>query len=255
MSVADASMPAEDELLLDVADAVTRGQEVEWERCARLATSANRHALANLRALSGLFAVRVPHPREAARASRRRRLTRARRLRAAATAAAAGLGWLVVSRLDQRRAVARAAASLARAEGTRAVRRSVNRTVTLGCGSPATLLVPDAESRALDFVDLIATIPPLPRTSAVVHVLETARGAVRVSPDDSTSCFPLLPPEDAAWVAETGTDVVVPILGPGASLLGVLVVGQRFDGRVVRQADLPLLEALGVSAGLILARV
>ena len=54
---------------------------------------------------------------------------------------------------------------------------------------------------------------PPPRASAVIHVLETAGdgGMLRVRPVDSTSCFPLLPPEDAAWVAETGAYVVVPV--------------------------------------------
>ena len=35
------------------------------------------------------------------------------------------------------------------------------------------------------------------------------------------------------------------LLVPAQVPFGVLVVGRRFDGRVVRQADLPFLEALG----------
>ena len=38
-------------------------------------------------------------------------------------------------------------------------------------------------------------------------------------------------------------------------MLGVLMVGRRLDGRVVRSVDLPFLEALGATAGLALARL
>ena len=47
------------DLVTDVADALTRNQEVQWEGCARLATPANRRALDNLRALAGAFKDRI----------------------------------------------------------------------------------------------------------------------------------------------------------------------------------------------------
>ena len=65
----------------------------------------------------------------------------------------------------------------------------------------------------------------------------------------------MLPPDEAAWVTETGADVIVPAPGPGTDVLGVLVVGRRLDGRLVRSLDLPFLEALGAAAGLALARL
>ena len=46
-----------------------------------------------------------------------------------------------------------------------------------------------------------------------------------------------------------------PVPGPGTDVLGVLMVGRRLDGRVVRSVDLPFLEALGAAAGLALARL
>ena len=78
---------------------------------------------------------------------------------------------------------------------------------------------------------------------------------MRVEPNGRPSVFPLLPPDEAAWVAETGADVIVPVPGPGTDVLGVLVVGRRLDGRLVRSVDLPFLEALGAAAGLALARL
>ena len=45
-----------DDLVLDVADALSLNQRVEWERCEMLATPAERRALDNLRALARAFA-------------------------------------------------------------------------------------------------------------------------------------------------------------------------------------------------------
>ncbi len=46
-----------DDVVLDVADALSLNQRVEWERCERLAAPAERRALGNLRALAQAFTV------------------------------------------------------------------------------------------------------------------------------------------------------------------------------------------------------
>ena len=164
--------------------------------------------------------------------------------------------WILPETADQRQALADAAGALAQAGRITTVGEAVTRTVRRGCGSPATLLVADdAETPAGGFSAPQARVAPLSRQTAIVHLLETAGGPVRVEPNGRPSVFPLLPPEEAAWVAETGADVIVPVPGPGTDVLGVLVVGRRLDGRVVRSVDLPFLEALGAAAGLALARL
>ena len=164
--------------------------------------------------------------------------------------------WILPETADQRQALADAAGALAQAGRITTVGETVTRTVRRGCGSPATLLVADdAETQAGGFGATQARIAPLPRQAAIVHLLETAGGPVRVEPAGQPSVFPLLPPDEAAWVTETGADVIVPIPGPGTDVLGVLVVSRRLDGRLVRSVDLPFLEALGAAAGLALARL
>ena len=164
--------------------------------------------------------------------------------------------WILPESADQRQALADAAGALARASRITTVGETVTRTVRRGCGSPATLLVADdAETRADGFSAPQARCAPLGRQTAIVHLLETVGGPVRVEPDRRPSVFPLLPPDEAAWVTETGADVIVPAPGPGTDVLGVLVVGRRLDGRRVRSLDLPFLETLGAAAGLALARL
>ena len=164
--------------------------------------------------------------------------------------------WILPETADQRQALADAVGALTQAGRITTVGETVTRTVRRGCGSPTTLLVAaDGETRAGGFTAPQARVAPLPRQAAIVHLLETAGGPVRVDPNGRPSVFPLLPPDEAAWVTETGADVIVPVPGPGTELIGVLVVGRRLDGRLVRAVDLPFLEALGAAAGLALARL
>ena len=162
--------------------------------------------------------------------------------------------WVYPETADRQQALADATAELSKADGVATVRRAVSRTAKRVCGSRAALFLP-SDSTAEAFIPLDAEMAALRRGSAIVHVLETVGGTMRVHRDDATSDFGMLPPEDAAWAVETDADAVVPVPGPGAELAGVLVVGPRFDGKVVRRVDIPFLETLGAAAGLVLGRL
>ena len=56
-------------------------------------------------------------------------------------------------------------------------------------------------------------------------------------------------------MAETATDVIVPVPGPGAEVVGLLVAGRRFDDRIVRPVDVPFLEVLAAAAGQAVTRL
>ena len=164
--------------------------------------------------------------------------------------------WTHPEATDQRRVLAAAAAALAQAGSIRTAARAVTRAVKRGCGSPAVLVAaadPATDAEAFHGVD--AAVTPLTRTSAIVHMLESAGGTLRVHPDDESSVFTLLPHDEAAWVLETAADAIVPVPGPGGALIGLLVVGRRFDDRTVRPVDLSFLEALGAAAGLAVGRL
>ena len=164
--------------------------------------------------------------------------------------------WLYPETADQRQALADAAAALAKVGRMAAVSRIVRRTARRGCGTPVSLLVrTDASAEAEDLEDPDGEAPPLSRASAIVCMLETAGGWLRVHSQDEASDFDLLPHEDRGWVVASGADAVVALPGPGAELSGVLVAGRRLDGRIVRKVDLPFLEALGAAAALAAGRV
>ena len=164
--------------------------------------------------------------------------------------------WVVPETTDQRPALAAATAALAQAGRIETIGRTVSRTINRSCGSPATLLVAgEGATGAQDLAAWNNRMAPLARASSIVHMLEKAGGSVRVHPSDPTSVFELLPPDESAWVVETGADAVVAVIGPGAEVTGILVVGQRFDDRIVRSVDVPFLEAVSAAAGLAIARL
>ena len=164
--------------------------------------------------------------------------------------------WVVPETTDQRQALAAATAALGQAGSIATIGRTVSRTVNRSWGSPAALLVAgEIETGERDFEARDAALAPLARASSIFHMLERAGGSVRVHPGDAASVFQLLPPDEAAWVVETGADAVVAVVGPGAEVIGVLVVGRRFDDRIVRSVDVPFLEALAAAAGLAIARL
>ena len=164
--------------------------------------------------------------------------------------------WTLPEIVDQRQALADAAAGLAQSVRMTAVTRTVTRAARSGARSPAALLLAtDTGAQAQDLRAPDARIAPLPDASCIVHLLEIVGGPLRVHPEHPASIFPLLPPADAAWVEETETDVIVPVPIPGMGGISALVVGRRFDGRIVRSADVPFLEALGSMAGLAAARL
>ena len=164
--------------------------------------------------------------------------------------------WAHPESRDQQHALAAAAAALGRARSVRTVNRTVVRAAMRGCGSAAALAAgrgPGSHPFAFQAQD--ARIRPLPRASAIVRMLGAAGGTLRVHPKDKASLFALLPQDDAAWVAEANADAIVTVPGADGELIGVLVVGRRYDDRLVRAADLPFLEALGAAAGLALGRL
>ena len=196
-----------------------------------------------------VLAARILHLREALRALYRRLLMRPGLLGAVAAVPAGALAWFI-GRSPERAVGTVIADPLAQ---------------SLFAAAGILLLVIAARERILIHLDTWilpetadqrqARFAPLGRQTAIVHLLETGGGPVRVEPNGRPSVFTLLPPDEAAWVTETGADVIVPVPGPGTNVLGVLVVRRRLDGRLVRSVDLPFLEALGAAAGLALARL
>ena len=192
----------------------------------------------------------------------------ARLLVAAVGVAALAAGWRrrLLVRLDawvypeaeaHRHLLVVAGSELTQASSASQVDEAVSRAVRRGCGAPATLVIsaPAGEVPSHHLNVRTADLASLDRASAIAHVLEATREPIRVDPDDGTSLFALLPDGDAAWVVSMSVVAVVPILGSGAQVIGVIAVGRPFDDRRLSAFDLDFLQALAAGAGLAIGRV
>ena len=161
--------------------------------------------------------------------------------------------WVYPETGDHRRLLVAAGSDLVQRGSVWQVAQVVTRSVRRGCGAPATLLVSGAaEDPAHHFTAPTADLAPLARTSAIAHMLESTREPIRVDADERGSVLALLPDRDAEWVVAAAT-AMVPVLGPGSELLGVVAIGRRFDDRRLSPIDLDFLQALAATTGLALA--
>ena len=165
--------------------------------------------------------------------------------------------WVYPEAEGHRHLLAVAGSQLTQASSVSQVGEVVTRAARGGCGARAAVLVsaPAGEASTHVFEARTADVASLARTSAIAQVLEATREPIRVDPDDSTSLFALLPDGDAQWVVAASVVTVVPLLGQGAEIIGVVAVSRRFDDRRLSAVDLDFLQALAAGAGLALGRV
>ena len=165
--------------------------------------------------------------------------------------------WVYPEAEDHRHLLVVAGSELTQVSSASQVDEVVTRAVRRGCDARAALLVsaPAGEVSAHHFKARTADVASLACESAIANVLEATREPIRVDPDDRTSLFALLPDADAEWVVSTSVVAVVPILGPGVEITGVVAVGRRFDDRRLSAVDIDFLQALAAGAGLALGRV
>ena len=165
--------------------------------------------------------------------------------------------WVYPETAEHRRLLVNAGSELARAASASQVGEVVAGSARRGCGALATLVVADENDRRAPshFTSPVGAVPPLARTAAIAHVLESTREPMHVDPDDRRSTFAVLPEADAEWVVAGEVALVTPILGPGSEVLGIVAVGRRFDDRRLSAVDLDFLQALAGTAGLALGRV
>ena len=165
--------------------------------------------------------------------------------------------WVYPETTDHRRLLFAAGSELVQATSVSQIGEVVTTSVRRGCGARGTLLVSDAaaEVSPRHFTAPTANFVPLARTSAIAHVLESTRQPMRVDSDERASVFALLPSRDAAWVVAAAATAIVPVFGPGTEVLGLLVIGRRFDDGRLSPVDLDFLHALAATAGLALTRL
>ena len=155
--------------------------------------------------------------------------------------------WVFPETEDHGRILGAAASELMQATSASQVGQVVAEMIRRACGAPATLMTLDEAADVYAGLGTVpsAAAPPLPRTSAVAFMLESAREPILVDPHDAASVFRLLPATEAGWLVAAEATAVAPVPGPGTLLHGVLVIGRRFDDRQLTPIALEFLRTLG----------
>jgi Protein kinase domain len=155
-------------------------------------------------------------------------------------AGAAGLlllgsrGWLVRrldalfdrSRLDWPRIRLRVGEAMRRAQTTREAAEALLGELERELQTETAALLGAARDQRW-FVSIAGLARPLSGDSALSALALAEPSPLSVDPADSTSVFPLLPPEDQRWVVDTRTVLLVPLAGADARVTALLALGAR----------------------------
>ena len=140
--------------------------------------------------------------------------------------------WVYPDTADQRQAMAEAAVALGQADRVATVRRTLRRTVKRACGAPAALLLASDAAGEQAFATAEDGLPPLGAPRRRARAGDGGRGDEGAPGRRDVGLRDAAPGGGCVGGGDR-PDVVAPVRGTGTELVGVLVVGLRFDGRVV----------------------
>jgi hypothetical protein len=113
----------------------------------------------------------------------------------------------------------------------------------------AAMLVVDERTRRL--TPLAGTIPPLDVDSTLGQLLRLARDEIYTGVDAAGPVGRLLPDVDRQWLVDGGVQLLVPMLASAGDLLGVLIVGEKRNGKRFTNDDRLLLATIAGQAAVV----
>jgi hypothetical protein len=108
------------------------------------------------------------------------------------------------------------------------------------------------DKRSESFCDTASAVPPLARSSALSVLVGGAGTPLDVDLADADSPLRRLPAAEQQWLADTGAQLLVPLLDRGNQLLGILLLGDKMSEMPFTKEDRLLLTASGASAAIVL---
>ena len=157
--------------------------------------------------------------------------------------------WFLLEPSDQARSLARLEKRYRTADGLRGMTRALVEELrrALHATSVAVLLVNDDGS---ELVPIEGTTDPIQRDSALLEVLRSTRGDVRLDARALEAIARFLPTVDREWLDDAGVHALLPLVGSTGMLLGVVAVGAARTGLPYSAAHLALVTATGSQAAL-----
>lgn len=97
---------------------------------------------------------------------------------------------------------------------------------------------------------LRGAIEPLNADGALVGMLRWSDQPLELFIQDPRSPVRRLPPDEQTWLGQTGTSLLVPVVGGDKSLVGVIVLGEKRSEEVYTDEDRQLLAGIAAQVGL-----
>ncbi len=97
-----------------------------------------------------------------------------------------------------------------------------------------------------------AAVRPLRTQSTLGRVLRLARGEVHIGMGATGPIGRLLPEEDRSWLTGQGFELLVPLVGSGGDLLGMLALGERRSGLPFSKDDRLLLVTMASQTAVVI---
>ena len=157
--------------------------------------------------------------------------------------------WFRIEASDQARSLARLERRYRTAQSLRGVTGALVEELrrALHATSVAILLV---DHDGAELMPVEGTTDPIRRDSALLEILRSTRGDVRLDAHVLGTIARLLPPVDREWLDDAGAEVLLPLVGSTGMLLGIVAVGEARNGLPYSAAQLALVTATGSQAAM-----
>ena len=157
--------------------------------------------------------------------------------------------WFRLEPIDESRTLARLERRYRTADSLRGVTGALAEELSRGlhATSVAVLLVSDDGDR---LVPVEGAADPIRRDSALLEILRSTRGDVRLDAQAPGSIERLLPPADREWLDDADARLLSPLIGSTGMLLGVVAIGAARTGLPYSTAHFALLTAAGGQAAM-----
>ena len=159
--------------------------------------------------------------------------------------------WFRLEPFDQSHSLAWLEQRYRTADSLRGVARALAEELSRGlhATSVAVLLVNDDGT---ELVPVEGTTAPIRSDSALIEILRSTRGDVRLDSQTLGSIARLLPPEDQKWLEDADARLLSSLVGSTGVLLGMVAIGEARTGLPYSAAHFALVTAVGGQAAMLI---
>ena len=157
--------------------------------------------------------------------------------------------WYLREPLDQSRTLARLDQRYRTVDSLRGISKTLAEELGRALHAKSVMVLL-ANDDGTELVPVEGTANPIPSDSALLEILRSTRGDVRIDCQTLESIARLLPPADRAWLDDADAHLLLPLLGATGMFLGIVVIGEARTGLAYSTAHFALVKTAGCQAAM-----